>query len=68
MYQKIAYLVGGLVALALVVLVISSLHIGKYEMVSDHKGQYVYKINTLNGEIWRAGSSGTWHPMKTGAE
>ena len=64
MGKKIAYLVVGLVALALVALVVSSLHIGKYELVSDNNGR-VYKINTLDGETWRAGPSGVWRPMKT---
>ena len=65
MGKKIAYLVGGLVVLALALFTISSLHIGEYELAFDQKGQYVYKIKTSNGETWRAGSSGVWHPMKT---
>ena len=67
MGKKIAYLVGGLVLLALALFTISSLHIGEYELAFDQKGQYVYKIKTSNGETWRAGSSGVWVPMTEGA-
>ena len=67
MGKNIAYLVGGLVVLALALFTISSLHIGEYELAFDQKGQYVYKIKTSNGETWRAGSSGVWVPMTEGA-
>ena len=65
MSQKLAYIVGGLVVLVLVALLVSSLYVGRYEVGSGPKGQYVYKIDTLKGKTWRAGSSGVWHPMKT---
>ena len=47
MGKKIAYLVGGLVVLALALFTISSLHIGEYELAFDQEGQYVYKICPL---------------------
>ena len=68
MGKKITYLVGGLVVLTLALFAISSLHIGQYELAFDQKGQYVHKIKTTNGETWRAGSSGVWHPMNTAEE
>jgi len=65
MREKITYIVGGLVILVIVVLVIGSLYVGRYQLVSDESGQYVYKVDTLRGKTWRAGSSGVWRPMKT---
>jgi len=68
MKKRIGYFVGGLVILALTLLMISSVHIGQYELAFDQKGQYVYKINTSNGKTWRAGGSGEWHLMTTATQ
>ncbi len=65
MRAKITYIVGVFIILAVAVLVIDSLYVGRYQLVPDEKGQYVYKVDTLKGKTWRAGSSGVWHPMET---
>ena len=65
MREKIAYIVGGLVILAVVVSLIASLYVDRYQLVAAEKGERVYKIDTLKGKTWTAGSSRVWRPMVT---
>jgi hypothetical protein len=65
MIRKVLSVLGGLLVLAAVLVVINSLHVGRYQVVVDHGQNWVYKIDTLKGHTWRAGGSGVWHIMDT---
>ena len=58
MIGKVLSVLGGLLVLAAVLVVINSLHVGRYQVVVDHGKNWVYKIDTLKGQTWRAGGSG----------
>ncbi len=64
MIGKVLSVLGGLLVLAAVLVVINSLHVGRYQVVVDHGKNWVYKIDTLKGQTWRAGGSGVWHIME----
>ena len=64
MIGKVLSVLGGLLVLAAVLVVINSLHVGRYQVVVDHGKNWVCKIDTLKGQTWRAGSSGVWHIME----
>ena len=68
MRQKIGYTVAGLVVVVVVVLLICSSYVGRYQLAAAEEGRHVYKVDTLNGKTWRAGSSGVWRPMETEGE
>jgi hypothetical protein len=65
MIRKVLSVLGGLLVLAAVLVVINSLHVGRYQVVVDDGQNWVYKIDTLKGHTWRAGGSGVWHIMDT---
>ena len=64
MIGKVLSVLGGLLVLAAVLVVINSLHVGRYQVVVDHGKNWVYKIDTLKGQTWRAGGSGVWRIME----
>ena len=53
MIRKVLSVLGGLLVLAAVLVVINSLHVGRYQVVVDHGKNWVYKIDTLKGQTWR---------------